>query len=167
MLCKPDPVRFGTQKSRARRNRAATFSPTISDPPHRILTFSRETPPSTPQRDRAAARLRERNSRVLGSPEFRRTPDGTLHGNRHGFPVVEPIVFDFRNNVPLPQLRQDHGPANADDPFGQNAVPLVGFPTREGHVLRLTQGIAGRLAAAETAAPAPPGQPLPPPPDLN
>ena len=41
---------------------------------HLISIISREFPPTTPQRDCNAERIRERNMQVMESPQGRRTP---------------------------------------------------------------------------------------------
>ena len=91
--------------------------------------WPRSTPPNTPQRHRNTERERERNSRILDSPEQRRVPGQHLHyGHEH---------IPFRLNIPhhaaQPQQQQ-----LGDDPFQ--------MIHHNGQELQLSQGMANQVA---------------------
>lgn len=110
-----------------------------------------ETPPNSPQRHRNAERERERAARLMGSPELRRTPSTPQIQRPH----IQPLLFNPRP-ASLPPAPTQH----QEDPFGgiPAPVPQMVQVDLNGQVLRLTQGIAARLAGTPTnyTLPAPP-----------
>ena len=91
--------------------------------------FPRDSPPNTPQRHRDAERARERQERILESPEHRRTPQNPPVG---GIPFVLP----FPVPPPVAPLQIPPAPVG-DDPF-------VGVQYN-GRILQLDPGMAAQL----------------------
>ncbi|KIJ94344.1 hypothetical protein K443DRAFT_642138, partial [Laccaria amethystina LaAM-08-1] len=118
--------------------------------------FPRDSPPNTPQRHRNAERVRERQGRILESPEHMRTPQIPAVGG--GIPFV-PFALPFPIPPPVAPL-QIPPPPVGDDPFVEVQY--------NGHVLQLTPGLAaqvGNLLLLQNQAPAaPPAFPPPLPP---
>jgi hypothetical protein len=95
--------------------------------------FPRDSPPNTPQRHRNAERVRERQGRILESPEHRRTPQIPAVGG--GIPFV-PFALPFPIPPPVAPL-QIPPPPVGDDPFVEVQY--------NGHVLQLTPGLAAQV----------------------
>ena len=92
--------------------------------------FPRDSPPNTPQRHRNVERARERQERILESPEHRRTPQT---------PAVAggvPFILPFPIPPPAAPLQIPPAPVG-DDPF-------VGV-LYNGHILQLTPGLAAQV----------------------
>ena len=89
-----------------------------------IFFANRSTPPTTPQRFHNAERERERQARILGSPENRHIPQHP--------PAPAPIPF----GLPIPPAP----PSQGNDPFIANVE-------YNGQNYNLTQGIAAQFAA--------------------
>lgn len=90
------------------------------------MVVFRNSPPTTPQRQRNAAREQERQDRLLESPEIRRTPS-----RHHNGPPIPFLLGN--NNVEHAQ----HPPFFQDDPFVD-----VDY---NGQQQRLTPGIAEQV----------------------
>ena len=92
--------------------------------------FSRDSPPNTPQRHRNAERARERQGRMLESPEHRRTPQNPAVGG--GVPFVLPFP------IPPPVAPLQIPPPPVDnDPFVEVQY--------NGRTLRLAPGLAAQV----------------------
>jgi hypothetical protein len=90
---------------------AAATSGLPSGPPPPPDTAMPVTPPTSPQRSQHAARQHERDSRIMGSPENRRTPAAsnrppTLNGREyHNLPAHIAAQLAALPSFPVPQRR--------------------------------------------------------------
>ncbi|EDR02193.1 uncharacterized protein LACBIDRAFT_309902 [Laccaria bicolor S238N-H82] len=112
-----------------------------------VLLVLMDSPPNTPQRHRNIERARERQERMLESPEHRRTPQNPAVGG--GVPFILPFPIP----PPVAPLQIPQGPVG-DDPF----VKVL----YNGQILHLTPGMAAQVGnlqnqahAAPLAAPPP------------
>jgi hypothetical protein len=82
---------------------SSTFPPSLPSP---LLSSMPSTPPTSPQRDQAAGRHAEHLSRIMGSPEQRRTPaapSSTLSAAAApSLPSREPVTFQGQTYHHLP-----------------------------------------------------------------
>ncbi|KIJ89837.1 hypothetical protein K443DRAFT_65828, partial [Laccaria amethystina LaAM-08-1] len=111
-----------------------------------VLLVLMDSPPNTPQRYRNAERAREREGRMLESPEHRRTPQNPAVGG-------VPFVLPFPIPPPVAPLQIPPAPVG-DDPF-------VGVQYN-GRILQLTPRLAAQVVNLQNQAPAAPAAAPPP-----